>query len=246
VYRGRVLTALVGSYLYGDYVSGKIWALRYDEGQRLVANRPVQDRSLPILSFGEDEQGEVYYLTYTTTGQGIYRFAAARNPRTEGKTPSAELPSPARPTDLPRERLVGLSVGNASGRLVALTRGQWGGLARRKLEVRDNSGKTTTYEGVAVADLLRAVGVGFGKDLKGPLLSNYMLVEAADGYRVVFSLAELDPERTDNVALLADRLDGKALSERYGPFRLIVPHEKSHSRWVRQVTRITVQKATAP
>ena len=32
------------------------------------------DRKLPVMSFGEDEKGEVYYMTYSQTGQGIYWF----------------------------------------------------------------------------------------------------------------------------------------------------------------------------
>jgi glucose/arabinose dehydrogenase len=75
VYRGRRLPGLVGSYVYADYVSGAIWGLRYDaEKRRVVANRPIRDRKLPIMSFGEDESGEVYLLTYAANGQGIYRF----------------------------------------------------------------------------------------------------------------------------------------------------------------------------
>ncbi len=75
VYRGKQFPELDGHYLYADYVTAKIWALRYDDGKkRVVANRPIRDRSLPILSFGEDEQGEVYLLTYSPTGQGIYRL----------------------------------------------------------------------------------------------------------------------------------------------------------------------------
>ncbi len=78
VYRGRGVPALQGHYLYGDYVTTKIWALRYDdEKKRVVANRPIRDRGLPILSFGEDEAGEAYLMTHTLTGQGIYRFAPA-------------------------------------------------------------------------------------------------------------------------------------------------------------------------
>jgi glucose/arabinose dehydrogenase len=78
VYRGSRLPDLYGSYVYGDYVSGKIWALRYSEAEkRVVANRPIRDRTLPIMSFGEDEKGEVYYMTYTPTGQGIYWFVRA-------------------------------------------------------------------------------------------------------------------------------------------------------------------------
>jgi glucose/arabinose dehydrogenase len=75
VYRGPRLPELTGSYIYGDYVSGKIWALKHDAAKgRVVANRPIKDRTLPIFSFGEDEKGEVYLLTPTVSGQGIYWF----------------------------------------------------------------------------------------------------------------------------------------------------------------------------
>jgi glucose/arabinose dehydrogenase len=75
VYRGPRLPELDGMYIYGDYVSAKIWALKYDETKaRVVANRPIKDRSLPMFSFGEDSQGEVYMLTPTNNGKGIYWF----------------------------------------------------------------------------------------------------------------------------------------------------------------------------
>jgi glucose/arabinose dehydrogenase len=75
VYRGKQLPELDGMYLYADYITGQIWALRYDEGQgRVVANRTIRERGFPVLSFGEDEQGEVYFMTFTPTGQGVYRF----------------------------------------------------------------------------------------------------------------------------------------------------------------------------
>ena len=66
---------LDGYYLYGDYVTAKIWALRYDEEKgRVVANRPIKDPSRAILSFGEDEKGELYFLTVTADGRGIMHF----------------------------------------------------------------------------------------------------------------------------------------------------------------------------
>ncbi len=75
VYRGERLPELRGSYLYADYVSARIWALRYDEDKRrVVANRPIRDPNVPVMSFGEDESGEAYFLTYTSTGRGIYWF----------------------------------------------------------------------------------------------------------------------------------------------------------------------------
>ena len=51
----------------------------------------------------------------------------------------------------------------------------------------------------------------------------YLLVEAADDYRVVFALPELDPAFTERVILLADRRDGQPLAAAEGPLRLVVP-----------------------
>ncbi len=72
VYRGSKIPELVGCYLYGDYVSGNLWGLRYDEqSKKVTANRPIAGKNLPVVSFGEDEQGEVYF---TTTFGTLYRF----------------------------------------------------------------------------------------------------------------------------------------------------------------------------
>ncbi|MSU80189.1 MAG: hypothetical protein EXS16_19115 [Gemmataceae bacterium] len=76
VYRGKALPELDGMYVYADYITGSIWALKYDDAQqRVVANRRIQGASNIILSFGDDEQGEAYFLTVTTTGKGILKFA---------------------------------------------------------------------------------------------------------------------------------------------------------------------------
>lgn len=75
VYRGTSLPELQGCYVYADYVTNKIWALKYDgEKKRVVANRPVGDRAVPIFSFGEDEDGELYWLTSTANGKGIFKL----------------------------------------------------------------------------------------------------------------------------------------------------------------------------
>jgi hypothetical protein len=54
---------------------------------------------------------------------------------------------------------------------------------------------------------------------------------------------ELAPSFTDRTILLADRRDGKPLSDREGPLQVIVPGEKKHARWVRQVVRLVVGRA---
>jgi glucose/arabinose dehydrogenase len=75
VYHGSRLPELEGHYLYADYVTNKLWALKYDEtAKRVVANHPIPDKGVPVMSFGEDEAGDVYFMTYSGSGRGIYRF----------------------------------------------------------------------------------------------------------------------------------------------------------------------------
>lgn len=78
VYRGKNIPQLDGAYLYADYVSGKLWALWYDFDKQVVtANREIPlPSAIPIMSFGVDEAGEVYFTTYSQEGRGIYRLAA--------------------------------------------------------------------------------------------------------------------------------------------------------------------------
>ncbi|HEX3601139.1 MAG TPA: PQQ-dependent sugar dehydrogenase [Lacipirellulaceae bacterium] len=64
VYRGKQVPALDGAYIYADYVTGQIWALSYDSDKKQVtANRTIQQKGEPILSFGSDDEGEIYFLT---------------------------------------------------------------------------------------------------------------------------------------------------------------------------------------
>lgn len=116
-------------------------------------------------------------------------------------------------------------------------------LPRETVRAKDHDGTEAEYEGVPLVEVLKAAGVKFGHDLRGPALASYLVVEAADGYRAVFALPELDPASTDRVILLADRREGKPLGERDGPLQVIVPGEKRHSRWVRQVIALKVAKS---
>lgn len=75
VYRGSRLPELQGLYLYADFISGKIWALKFDETiGKVTKNLGIATTGFPVLAFGEDEAGEVYYMLETIDGKGIYRF----------------------------------------------------------------------------------------------------------------------------------------------------------------------------
>jgi hypothetical protein len=75
---------------------------------------------------------------------------------------------------------------------------------------------------------------------EGKRLTNCLLVKAADGYRAVIALPELDPAFTDKQTLLAFLREGKPLGEKEGAYRIVIPDEKRMARWVRQVTTLKI------
>ena len=96
----------------------------------------------------------------------------------------------------PDEKASALVVRNAAGKETAFSPAELGKLPQMKIQAKDpHSGLTSDYEGVLLPDLLRAAGVTLGKELRGPLLAAYVLAEAADGYRVIYSIGEIDPAR---------------------------------------------------
>jgi hypothetical protein len=104
-----------------------------------------------------------------------------------------------------------LSVVGDVPRPLALTAAQIAQFPRRTVRAADSGGRESEFDGIPLVELLKAAGVKFGGDLRGPALASYLVVEATDGYRAVFALPELDPECTDRVVQLSDRRDGKPL-----------------------------------
>jgi hypothetical protein len=89
----------------------------------------------------------------------------------------------------------------------------------------------TDYSGPLLSDLLRDVGAPLGVRLHGSGVNDVVFVTAADKYRVVLTLAEVDPgfHRGAKV-ILADLADGKPLSAKEGPFRLVVDGDLKPAR----------------
>ena len=67
-----------------------------------------------------------------------------------------------------------------------------------------------------------------------------VVVKAADNYQAAFSLPEIDPKFGGRQVLLADRRNGQPLDPAQGPLKIIVPEDKVHACWVRQVNLIEV------
>lgn len=75
VYRGKKIPELQGHYLYADYISGKVYALNYDnKTSKVLGNYSIPSPMFPIITFGEDEEGEAYFAVVTGNGKGIYKL----------------------------------------------------------------------------------------------------------------------------------------------------------------------------
>ena len=155
-------------------------------------------------------------------GMLAYAAAGPRAPESEPKTAAVE-------------------VVNEQGQVFTLTVAELAKLPQKELKAREPGGGEATYRGVLVANVLKQADVALGERLRGKILANRLVIEASDKYRALFSLPEIDPEWTDGVVLLALTRNGEPLDAEHGPLQIVVPGDKRHGRWVKQVVRLAVR-----
>jgi DMSO/TMAO reductase YedYZ molybdopterin-dependent catalytic subunit len=136
-----------------------------------------------------------------------------------------------------------LKVGGEVSNPLQLSAADLAKLPHTSTKAKDHSGKESVFEGVSLVEILKLAGMKFGEEFRGKQMALFLVVDAADGYRVVIALPELDPSFNDKLFLLADRRDSAPLTARDGPLQIIVPPEKRQGRWVRQVVSLTVRRA---
>ena len=85
VYRGAKLPGLVGSFIYGDYITGTIWAVRPDKDNS-YSHSTLVDTDQRIVSFTQGGGGELYVLDYDFTGQ-VYELLPSDLPDTSASFP---------------------------------------------------------------------------------------------------------------------------------------------------------------
>jgi DMSO/TMAO reductase YedYZ molybdopterin-dependent catalytic subunit len=114
-------------------------------------------------------------------------------------------------------------------------------LPRKTISVQnEHAAENEVYEGTPLEGLLKQAGATLGSQLRGKAMATYILAEGADGYRVIYSLAELDGDFQVSDVIVADTMDGKPLGDKLGPLRLVAPHDKRPARWVRMLHSIQV------
>jgi hypothetical protein len=134
-----------------------------------------------------------------------------------------------------------------SGKTLALTAEEFAALPRIEVTALEPHGpKERRYSGVAVHELLLRAGAPLGDKLRGSALQFVVMAHSRDGYTVAFALADFDEAFSNRIILLAEKEDGQPLTEKSGPFRLVVPGDKKAARWSRMVTSLEVVSAGSP
>jgi uncharacterized protein (TIGR03437 family) len=187
VYRGSRWSGLAGAYVYGDYVTGRIWGLRMVDG--VATNRLLIDSPYVISSFGEDESGELYLADHA--GGAIYRI--------EGIVPA--------PSFAPQSvvNTASLEPGMVAGSLATLIASDIAGVtvAGRDAPVLSRAADRVTFqvpwETSGTTATVRATGPGGGSDgVEVPLRAAQPGIFLADGNAVVV-------RASDNTLVTSDR-----------------------------------------
>jgi hypothetical protein len=133
-------------------------------------------------------------------------------------------------------------VTDADGRSTSVTAAQISKLPHVTVAVQEHD-KPTQFEGVPLSSVLSLAGILLGDALRGPRMSDVLVVEGTDGYKVVFALAETDPAFAAREIIVADKRNGKPLDAKEGPLRIVAPGDKRPARWVRQVITLRIVEA---
>lgn len=126
-----------------------------------------------------------------------------------------------------------LTIQPPGGAAKVLTPADLAGLPRESVKLG-----AKTYEGPILAYVLRAGGMPVGAKLHGDPLRAYAVVSGKDGFKAVYSLAELDRDYHAGTVILADRVDGAPLDDKAAPWRLVLSEDKKAWRSVYGVTKI--------
>jgi hypothetical protein len=143
----------------------------------------------------------------------------------------------AAPASKPSESL---EIRGLDGSLQTLTPADLRALPHKTVTVFNAHSKTSeSYSGVVLADLLARTDAPVGEKLRGKLFMTGVVAQGTDGYKVLYSVAEVDPVMHSGDVIVADEVDGHPLGGN-GAFQLINTEDKRPARWVRNLDRILV------
>jgi hypothetical protein len=133
-----------------------------------------------------------------------------------------------------------LAITGAVSKPITLTIADLAAMPRQTITLTEPDGSKDDYEGVPVIEILKKAGAPSGSKLRGKALTTYVLAKAHDGYQVVYSLAELDPDLTAGRFIVADKRNGKPLFDYQGPLRIVSGTDKEAARSIRMLEELEI------
>ena len=106
----------------------------------------------------------------------------------------------------------------------------------------DKQQKTGT--GIPLMSLIKAAELKTEKTPKHYDLSFLVIIEANDGYRVYFSFAEMAAQSGHAEVWLIWDVDGKPLTGKEAPLRLVVSTDRGPDRWIYGIIGMTLVDGT--
>ncbi len=113
-------------------------------------------------------------------------------------------------------------------------------LEKRVVEVTERDGTKASYRGAWLGEVLDLGCDSTAWLDKHGSLRAVVKVTAADGFVAVVAMAEALKDFSDNPVMLAWQRNGEPLSERHGPFQLVLADDRKPGRNVRQVKVLEV------
>lgn len=104
----------------------------------------------------------------------------------------------------------------------------------------EGASEGATVSGVLLWDLVQLLGVPSPKASGRQRAVMYIKLTGADGQSAVLALVDVDPSFSKRLVLVADRRNGQPLDAAEGPWRVFIPDDLRHARWIRGLAAIEI------
>jgi hypothetical protein len=111
-------------------------------------------------------------------------------------------------------------------------------LPQIEVKTEGNDGAVLVERGPSLRGLLTSGGAPAGQMLRGPSMLLVLVAEGSDGYKVAYTLAELDEQFGARDGIIALTENGKPLADNDGPLRIVLGAESHRARWIRHLVAL--------
>jgi hypothetical protein len=133
-----------------------------------------------------------------------------------------------------------ITLTNQDGAVRRFTIADLRALPQIEVKIDGNDGGPMVERGPSLRALLTLGGAPAGQMLRGPSMLLVIVAEGSDGYKVAYTLAELDEQFGARDGIIALSENGKPLADNDGPLRIVIGAESHRARWIRHLVALRI------